>query len=62
MSTKIKISKVFFKEILLDKLKIIESNLSKADNDLYSKEEHHSTWRAIRDANLLVDKLIDAIK
>lgn len=62
MSNKIEISQEFFKKVLLEKLRLIDEKLSRADNAVYSNDELHDVWHDIRQSNLIVDEIIDALK
>ena len=62
MDTKIEISQEFFKKILLEKLKLVYDQLSRADDALYSNDEFHDVWYDIRESNLMIDEIIDALK
>lgn len=59
---KIEISQEFFRKILLEKLTIINEQLTRADNATYAKDELHDVWYEIRQSNLMIDDIIDALK
>ena len=64
---KIEISQEYFKKILLEKLKIVDEKLRRADDATYSKNELkeddiHKVWDDIRKSNLILEELIDALE
>ena len=64
---KIEISQEYFKKILLEKLKIVDEKLRRADDATYLKNELkeddiHKVWDDIRKSNLILEELIDALE
>ena len=59
---KIEISQEYFKKILLEKLKIVDEKLKNADDLTYSKDELHNVWYDIRQSNLILEEIIDALE
>jgi uncharacterized protein (UPF0218 family) len=59
---KIEISQDFFRKILLEKLKIVDEKLRRADDATYSKDELHDVWDDIRQSNLILEEIIDALE
>ncbi len=64
---KIEISQEWFRKVLIQKLKEIDKKLIEADEVTYSKKELteyeiHNVWQNIRDTNLEIEELIDALE
>ncbi len=58
----IKISNEYFLKHLIEKLKQINKNLNEVDAVLYENDELINEWQKVRDSNLELDELIDAIE
>lgn len=64
---KIEVSQDWFKKVLIEKLKEIDKKLIKADEMTYSEKELsedkiHDVWSEIRDSNLEIEELIEALE
>lgn len=59
---KIEITQGFFRKILLEKLKIVDEKLRRADEAIYSKDELLDVWNDIRQSNLILEEIIDALE
>lgn len=60
--SKIEISKKYFLKHIVEKLKAIDKKLCEVDTILYEKEDMHDEWQKIRDSNLELEELIEALE
>ena len=56
------ISNQYFRQILLEKLKEANKMLIDADRVLYNADDYRDEWQNVREANLIIDDLIDAME
>ena len=57
----IEVSQEYFIKHLLERLKAINENLTIVDDGLYNNGLFHDEWQKIRDSNLELDDIINAI-
>ena len=50
------------KDYLVNKLKDIDSKLIEVDNALYTNDEYFDEWYKVRQANLLLEELIESLE
>ena len=62
MQGKIEVSTEFLVNILIEKLKKVNKNVSKVDEKLYENEQLYNEWELLREATLILDDLISGLE